>query len=182
MTILTTTRLRLEPFQDVHIPGLHALNSDERVTHYITGRPETWAETEGVVQRVKQRWQQWGFSWWAFMEHASGELVGAGCIQYLGRDPANPHEIGWRLRPDKWGQGYASEAANVMAGFAFGKVNAPLLCAVCHPGNVKSARVMQRLGMHFKGVETWYDHDTHVYEMTRAQWAARQLQMRPTPA
>ena len=173
MSVLNTARLRLEPFQDSHVAGLNALNSDPRVMHFITGQPETWAETEQMVQRVKARWLEWGFSWWSFIERDSGELIGAGCIQYLGRDSANPLEVGWRLKPTRWGQGYASEAARTMTDFAFGPAQGTLLCAVCHPGNLRSARVMQRLGMHFRGTERWYEQENFVYEISAQEWQAQ---------
>ncbi len=173
MTILTTDRLRLEPFDERHLEGLHAMNRLPEVMRFITGKPETLEQTRAAIEVVKGRWAQYGFSWWAFVERGTGRVIGAGCIQYLGRDPVNPHEIGWRLVPDKWGQGYASEAARAMAGWAFGSLGAPLLCAVCKPDNLDSARVMQRLGMRHRGEETWYDSAHAVYEMTRADWLAR---------
>jgi len=179
MTILTTDRLRLEPFDERHLDGLHAMNRLPEVMRFISGQPETLEQTRAAIDAVKERWAQYGFSWWAFVERGSGRVVGAGCIQYLGRDPANPHEIGWRLVPDKWGQGYASEAARTMAAWAFETLEAPLLCAVCKPANLNSARVMQPLGMRYRGEESWYDSPHAVYEMTRAEWLAR---MRPGTA
>lgn len=173
MTILTTDRLRLEPFDERHLDGLHAMNRLPEVMRFITGKPETLEQTRAAIEVVKGRWAQYGFSWWVFVERGTGRVIGAGCIQYLGRDPANPHEIGWRLVPDKWGRGYASEAARAMAGWAFDSLGAPLLCAVCKPDNLDSARVMQRLGMRYRGEETWYDSAHAVYEMTRADWLAR---------
>lgn len=173
MTILTTARLRLEPFADSHLDGLHAMNSDAEVMRYISGKPETREETAASIERVKARWAEWGYSWWSFFEIETGELIGAGCIQHLGRDKANPHEIGWRLRRDKWGKGYASEAAQAMAAHAFGPLQAPQLVAVCDPENADSAKVMQRLGMVYRGVERWYDFDCAVYGMTRSDWLAR---------
>ncbi len=173
MTILTTGRLRLEPFDDRHLDGLHAMNRLPEVMRFITGKPETLEQTRAAIETIKGRWAQYGFSWWAFVERGGERVIGAGCIQYLGRDPANPHEIGWRLVPDKWGQGYASEAARAMAGWAFETLDAPLLCAVCKPENRDSVRVMQRLGVRYRGEETWYDSPHAVYEMTRAEWLAR---------
>ena len=111
MTILTTERLRLEPFTDDHLDGLFALNTDPAVMRYITGRPDTRDETQAGIERVKAHWAEWGYSWWSFFDRATGEIIGSGCIQHLGRDKANPLEIGWRLRQTCWGQGYASEAA-----------------------------------------------------------------------
>lgn len=172
MTVLHTERLRLEPFADAHLEGLHELNRDPAVMRYISGRAETLDETRAAIERIRARWAEWGHSWWAFIAHDTDRLVGAGCIQHLGRDAANPLEIGWRLRPDCWGRGLASEAARAMAGFAFDTLAAPLLCAVCHPENTASARVMQRLGMRYRGVERWYDADNAVYEITRDAWYA----------
>jgi len=174
MTILTTERLRLEPIDEHHFDGLQAMNRLPEVMRFISGQPETPEQTRNMIALVKGRWAQYGFSWWAFIERASGRLVGAGCIQYLGRDPANPHEIGWRLVPDCWGKGLASEAARAMATFAFETLDAPTLVAVCLPENAASSRVMETLGMHCRGLETWYERPHAVFEMTRAQWEARQ--------
>ena len=172
MTILTTARLRLEPIDDRHFDGLQAMNRQPDVMRFISGEPETPDQTRAMIALVKERWAANGFSWWAFIDGGSGELVGAGCIQYLGRDPANPLEIGWRLVPGRWGQGLASEAARAMACWAFGTLEAPLLCAVRHPDNADSARVMERLGMRYRGMEEWYGKPLAVHEMTRDEWLA----------
>jgi RimJ/RimL family protein N-acetyltransferase len=172
MTILTTARLRLVPMADDHFDGLFAMNSDAEVMRYITGKPDTPEDTRAMIERVKARWVEWGYSWWSFFEIETGMIVGAGCIQHLGRDAANPLETGWRLRRDRWGQGYASEAAQAMAAFAFETLQAPLLTAVCDPLNTGSSHVMEKLGMHYRGIEHWYDTEVATYEMTAAQWQA----------
>ncbi|MDT9000639.1 GNAT family N-acetyltransferase [Paucibacter sp. APW11] len=170
MTILHTARLRLEPFTDSHLDGLNAMNSDPEVMRYLSGKPETREETQAVIERVKARWAELGYSWWSFFELASGELIGAGCVQHLGRDQANPLELGWRLRRDKWHQGFALEAAEAMATFAFNTLQAPRVQAVCKPDNAASAKVMTRLGMHYIGRQTWYDSEVAVYEIARGDW------------
>jgi RimJ/RimL family protein N-acetyltransferase len=172
MTILTTRRLRLEPICLEHYEGLRVLNADPAVQRYIAGRPETPEETAAMIERVQGRWKQFGYSWWSFIELETGELVGAGCIQHMGHDPANEHEIGWRLRPDRWGRGYATEAARRMAAFAFEDLKAPLLAAICHPENADSAKVMARLGMRYRGEEVWHQQTVSVYETTADAFAA----------
>lgn len=174
MTILNTARLRLEPIADQHFDGLQAMNRLPEVMRFISGAPETPEQTRAGIALIKERWAAHGFSWWAFIERDSGTLVGAGCIQYLGRDPANPLEIGWRLRPDRWGRGLASEAARAMAGWAFGTLGAPQLCAVCLPDNQDSARLMRRLGMRHRGLEEWYGRPHAVYVVTRSEWLERE--------
>jgi len=173
MTILTTDRLRLVPMADEHFEGLFAMNNDAEVMRYITGKPDTPEATWAMIERVKARWAEWGYSWWSFFEIETGMIVGAGCIQHLGRDAANPLETGWRLRRDRWGRGYASEAAEHMAAFAFETVHTPLLTAVCDPLNTGSSHVMKKLGMRYRGIEHWYDSDVATYEITAEEWRAR---------
>ena len=171
MTILLTGRLRLEPICTDHYAGLRVLNAAPLVQRFISGKPETPEETAAMIERVQGRWREFGYSWWSFIEIDSGELVGAGCIQHLGHDPANAHEIGWRLRPDRWGRGYAIEAARRMAAFAFDELGAPLLAAICNPQNLDSAKVMKRLGMGYRGEETWHAQTVSVYDMTATAFA-----------
>jgi RimJ/RimL family protein N-acetyltransferase len=173
MPILTTERLHLEPIDDRHLEGLRRLNSNADVMRYITGKPETLEQTVAFIARVKSCWTELGHSWWAFIDRASGQLVGAGCIQHIQRDVANPLEIGWRLQPDVWGKGYASEAARAMAGFAFDVLATPQLLSVCQQDNADSAKVMQKLGMRYRGIERWYNVDTLVYAIHRHEWEDR---------
>ncbi len=172
MTMLRTPRLRLEPLSQQHFAALHQLNRDPVVMRHITGRPDTPQDTQAMIDRVQARWAEFGYSWWAFMRQDDGELIGCGCIQHLNRDPAGPLETGWRLRQDAWGQGYASEAARHMVGWAFATLAPELICAVCRPENTPSSTVMERLGMQFTGTGRWYDMDCRRYDITAPQWAA----------
>ena len=172
MTVLATARLRLEPICPAHYAGLRVLNADPAVMRFISGCPETPEETTAMIERVQGRWREFGYSWWSFIEEETGELVGAGCIQHLGHDPANEHEIGWRLRPDRWGRGYATEAARRMAAFAFDDLGAPSLAAICHPDNADSAKVMRRLGMRYRGEEVWHAQTVSVYDISAQAFAA----------
>lgn len=172
---LETARLLLIPCSDEHLAGLNAVNSDPQVMRYLTGRPETLPETRSMIERVKTRWKQWGYSWWTIIERHSGEIVGAGCVQHLRRsgtepDAACPLEIGWRIRRDKWGQGLATEAARAMADFAFERLRTDELYAVCDPENGASAAVMLKLGMRYRGLQEWYERQVATYAITGEEW------------
>ena len=124
------------------------------------------------VERVKQRWIEFGYSWWSFIERDSGEIIGAGALQNLRHeattspDPSCPLEIGWRLRRDSWRKGLATEAERAIADFAFNTVHADQLYAVCHPDNTASANVMKRLGMQYVELQTWYGKNLATYQTT----------------
>jgi RimJ/RimL family protein N-acetyltransferase len=168
MTILHTERLRLEPITDRHYGGMRRMTADPEVMHFLNkGKPQTEEETRAGIERIKRRWEEWGYSWWALIETASGEMIGAACLQHLGTDAAQPFEIGWRLTRDSWGKGYASEAACAIVRHAFDTVGADEVLAVAHPDNAASIKVMQRLGMHYVGIETHYDMPCVVYRLLR---------------
>ena len=178
MTQLTTARLRLEPYVDAHLEALNAMNNDPEVYRFLSGEPETLAQTQAIIDRVKARWAEVGYSWWSLMDRESGELVGAACLQNLRREktplPDNdcPLEIGWRLRRDRWGRGLASEAAVAIVDFGFDVRGADELLAVCVPENTASSGVMTRLGMQARGLGRWYGRELATYGITRTQWRA----------
>ncbi len=183
MTVLHTLRLRLEPFAEVHLDGLHDMNSRPEVMRYISGKPETREQTVEAIARVRRCWAAWGTSWWAFIHLGSGRVAGAGCIQHLRREAvlpadleplrANPLEIGWRLHPDFWRQGLATEAAVRMAAFAFEDLAGEELLAVRDPDNVESSRVMDRLGMRYRGLEPWYGTTLATHVISRQDWMSK---------
>ncbi|MDL2357565.1 MAG: GNAT family N-acetyltransferase, partial [Pseudomonadota bacterium] len=83
MTSLSTARLRLEPITEAHVDGLYALNSDPAVMRYITGKPDTRADTLAMIERIASRRREFGPAWWAFIDRRSGDMIGAGAVQYL---------------------------------------------------------------------------------------------------
>lgn len=180
MTVLHTTRLRLEPLREHHLDGFHAMNRRPEVMRFISGQPETREQTAASIARVQRCWEAWGTSWWAFLALDTGHLVGAGAVQHLRREAAipgdleclrsNPLEIGWRLHPDAWHQGLATEAAVRMAAFAFETLAAAELLAVRHPDNLDSGRVMDRLGMRYRGLEVWYGKTLATHVLGRQDW------------
>lgn len=176
---LHTKRLDLVPCRPQHLEGLNRINSDPEIMRYITGVPESLEDTRAVIDRIAGRWRRFGYSWWSLIERASGDIVGIGCIQNLRRsgtepDASMPLEIGWRVRRDRWREGIAIEAALSMADFAFTRLQALELYAVCHPDNVASTAVMRKLGMERRGIEHWYEQDVMTYVMTRELWMTAQ--------
>jgi len=174
MAILTTSRLRLEPFKKSHFEELYYLNSDFTVMKYITGRSVTLEETIEHMDLVKKNWLNLGFSSWAIIEKETNEFIGTGGVQHIEFNPDNPLEVGWRLKPSKWKQGFASEAAQAMIEFMFDEIGINDLYALCHQENTASERVMQRVGMQYKGIAHWYKLDVQVYNMSRACYEGNQ--------
>ena len=88
-------------------------------------------------------------------------------------------EIGWHLRRDCWGQGFATEAAWTGLQYAFGELGLDEIIAVVAPGNLASAAVALRLGMEPHGqTDAWYGQLLDRFRMTRARFEGAEVQGR----
>ena len=146
--MLTTPRVLLRPWRESDLEPYAAINADPEVmAHY----PSTLdrARSDAGVARLSTHNEQHGFGLWAAELRADGSLLGFCGLQHV---PFEAHftpavEIGWRLRRDAWGHGYATEAARACVEHAFGVLGLDELLAMARPGNTPSLRVMERLGM-----------------------------------
>ena len=167
-TSVTTQRLRLEPFALEHASALNAINNEPAVMEFLSeGVPETMERTRESIGRVRDAWKALGYSWWAIIEMSSAQIIGAACAQHVARNPEAEIEIGWRLATSATGKGYATEAGKAAARYAFDFIGVDTVVAVAHPDNISSHKVMQRIGMTFRGIETHYDEDFTTYVLHR---------------
>ena len=65
-------------------------------------------------------------------------------------------EVGWHLRADRWGRGYATEAGRAALAYAFEILRLPEVLAVVYRENEPSLRVCRRLGMEHLGATDRY--------------------------
>lgn len=119
---------------------------------------------------------------WFIARKADGMLIGK-CGASRIETPTAPEElhgamqIGWTLRADCWGQGYASEAAAAVLAMAFAADEVDHVFAQTSESNVASWRLMQRIGMTRRADLDYADPDyppednpTMVWQLARADW------------
>ena len=146
--MLTTPRLILRPWRDSDLAPFAAQNADPLVMAYFE-RTLTRAETAAAITRYTDRLALDGFGMLAIERRADQAFIGlAGIQRVLYAAPFTPAvEIGWRLTPGAWGQGYATEAARAALQHGFLQHGLPEIVAIAVPANGKSLAVMERMGM-----------------------------------
>jgi len=91
-----------------------------------------------------------GHCFWIVERKADGAMLGF-CGPKVATLPGTAIdgeiEIGWRLREDAWGQGYAQEAARATLDWVWANLDVPRAIAITIPANLPSQKVMQRIGM-----------------------------------
>jgi RimJ/RimL family protein N-acetyltransferase len=179
---LWTDRLILRRWRDADRESFARMNRDAVVMEFFPALLSC-EESDAMVDRIETHFTERGFGLWVAELRETGEFTG-----YIGL--AVPRfaaaftpcvEIGWRLASGHWGRGLATEGARAVVDYAFGDLGLPELVSFTVPANLRSRRVMEKLGMtHDPGGD--FDHPSiaeshplrrHVlYRIRRDDWKA----------
>jgi RimJ/RimL family protein N-acetyltransferase len=125
-----------------------ALNADPVVMEYFpaTLSPE---QSRDELTRFDERFDERGYSLWAVEVPGAAAFVGFVGLNLTTWDaPFTPAvEVGWRLARAHWGRGYATEGARAAVRYGFDVVGLDEIVSFTTPANVRSWRVMERIGM-----------------------------------
>ena len=145
---LSTERLVLREWRDGDRAAFAAMNADPVVMEHFR-MPLGRAASDLLVDAILRGWAEHGYGLWAVERIADGRFLGfTGLSSPSFEAPFTPAvEVGWRLARDAWGQGYASEAALAALGFGFDVVGLDEIVSFTVPANLRSRRVMERIGM-----------------------------------
>lgn len=136
--VIESERLILRPIAPGDVELLVDLDSDPEVMRYLTGRPSTRREVEAVLgDRLDCRR--------IAAERVSGLFVG-----WFDLVPAedSSFDVGYRLRREWWGRGFATEGTMLLIDVAFTVLGARRVTAQTMAVNNRSRAVMERCGMH----------------------------------
>lgn len=145
---LRTERLILREWREGDLPLFAAMNSDPEVMRFM---PKLLSRDECAtrIQSIRDHFRVHGFGLWAVEVREVLPFVGfVGLNIPRFEAPFMPCvEIGWRLAREAWGQGFATEAARAAVAFGFDVLGLQEIVSYTVPENVRSRRVMERLGM-----------------------------------
>jgi RimJ/RimL family protein N-acetyltransferase len=161
---LETERLVLREIAAADLPSLEAVDADPEVMRYLG--------TDGTpsVTLVGAR------DHWAATVRATGEFLG-----WFGL-PASPgdaqvRELGYRLKREAWGHGYASEGAKALVRKAFADLGARRVVAFTMAVNTASRRVMENAGLTYvRTFHAEWDDPLPGSELGEVEYAAEKTQ------
>jgi RimJ/RimL family protein N-acetyltransferase len=155
---LRTERLWMRRWRPEDREPFAALNADPRVVEFLPG-PLTRAESDERAARIEAHFQEYGYGLWAVEVVGVAPFVGfVGLAVPRFDSPFMPCvEIGWRLAAEHWGRGYATEGARAALDFGFQRLSLDEIVSYTVPDNVRSRRVMEKIGMTHRSDED-FDH------------------------
>jgi RimJ/RimL family protein N-acetyltransferase len=158
MTIVTTERLILRRWRDSDREAFARMNADPRVMEFLPALLSR-EESDRMIDRIEKHFEEHGFGLCAVElreERSFVGFIGLWVPSFAARFMPCV-EIGWRLAAEYWGKGIATEGARAMVRHAFEDLGISELVSFTVPGNVRSRRVMEKIGMtHDPGED--FDH------------------------
>jgi len=146
MVILETDRLLLREFVPEDVDALSAIFTDPETMRYYPA-PLDRSEVTEWIKRNRRRYRETGYGLWAMLLKDSGEVVGDCGLTRQTVDEVDEIELGYHVRRDLWGRGYAPEAACACRDHGFDQLGADRLISLIRVGNLPSRRVAEKIGM-----------------------------------
>lgn len=140
-----TARLRFRTMDVGDLDEMAALLGDPAVMEFYPA-PKTRAETGRWIDWSRTNYREHGFGLWLVETH-DGEFLGDCGLTWQTVDGQAMLEIGYHVRRDRQGRGYATEAAAACRDLARDQALADRLVAIVHRDNAPSHRVAEKLGM-----------------------------------
>ncbi|MFB0611864.1 GNAT family N-acetyltransferase [Aurantiacibacter poecillastricola] len=179
-----TERLVLRDWRDEDWPEFDRLTNTPAVMRWLGGVADA-GTFGGARARVEGYRRDFGHTFWVLERkedggHLSGEMLGFCGLKRSnaeGQAVCGMVEVGWRLREDAWGHGYAKEAASASLDLGFERFGADTIIAITVAGNTASWGLMKRLGMTRREDLDFHDprwgpelNPSIIYAITAQQW------------
>jgi RimJ/RimL family protein N-acetyltransferase len=145
----STERLILRPPQPEDLESLFAIYGDPATHQFNPAGPLLeLRQAQTMLDRWLLHWAEKGFGQWAVATRETPACVigfgGLDARMYLETERLN---LGYRLGPKAWGQGYATELGRVALDFGFVELAVPEIFAVVRPDHGASIKVLEKIGM-----------------------------------
>lgn len=144
-------RIILNPLSESDLDLMDQMNQDLETMKFVGGVGTPRSRVEEFIQKQKDQFVRRGWGWMV-IESQQGEKLGFVFLQPCLR--LSEIELGYRISRDYWGQGYATESAQLLLSHALNKLALNPVVGAVDPLNVASERVLRRVGMQY-----WKDID-----------------------
>ena len=146
--IFTSDRLGFRNYREDDLESMFAVSGDPEVMEHFPFT-NTKEQTQGFIARMMKHFDEHQFCYFAVDRLDTMEMIGFIGLytqDYLeGKEPFV--DIGWRLAKSSWGVGFATEGSKACLQYAFDKLGMDTIYSVASTINVKSLRVMEKIGM-----------------------------------
>jgi RimJ/RimL family protein N-acetyltransferase len=164
---LETSRLLLRLMQPDDVAALFFIFADPKVMAAFRMPPFDRAQMTQWVQRNLNHQAAHGYGLFSVLLKANGLLIGDCGLELMEVEGTHVAELGYDFRSEYWNQGYATEAAQAVRGYALHQLQLPGLSSLIRVGNIPSRRVAEKIGMRCAGEIRRDGHQYWQYRLDR---------------
>ena len=176
--IFTSKRLGFRSWKDSDLDEFAKMNADQDVMEHFP-KPLTRKETQDFIVRLKAHCIKHKHCYFAVEILENQEFIGfIGLAYQTYRTDFTPAtDIGWRLKKEAWGNGFATEGAKRCLEYGFTTLNLKKVISTCTAQNKKSEHIMKKIGMSKLGAFNHPDlqdypeyEKCYLYKLTKSDW------------
>ncbi len=146
---LTGRAVTLREFRRDDAAAAFSVVGDEDVTRWLSfdarDRDSTQAMIDGALERAEITPRT---EYYLAVTLPDDELIG---FARLGLNGMQAAQLGYAIRRDLWGHGYATDATRTLVDFGFRQLGLHRISAAIGPDNEASIAMAKRLGMQYEG-------------------------------
>lgn len=174
---IETERLILRNVLPSDAGDMYRLDSNNDVHRYLGNRMNnSLDDAKKTVDYIMEQYQTNGIGRWAAIEKASGKFIGWSGLKLNDDLTMNGHQhfydVGYRLLPEFWGKGYATESSVAAMEYGFNVLNLDAIYGITHIENEASHRVLLKIGLNFVNNFKHEDEDFQLrwYELKKEHY------------
>ncbi|MEO6232183.1 MAG: GNAT family N-acetyltransferase [Ferruginibacter sp.] len=150
--IFETPRLIFRQFTIKDSRLILQLNSNPEVVKYVHEPVlENEEQAKNIITAIILPQYQNNLGRWAMHTKDGNEFIGWCGLKQLPKK--REIDLGYRLKQNFWGKGFATEAASHTLDHGFKKLNLSMITGKAHTDNLASLTILKKIGMKYKGEE-----------------------------
>jgi RimJ/RimL family protein N-acetyltransferase len=166
--VLETPRLILSRFTEHDALLILYLNSNPEIVKYVH-EPVLTTEEQArkiLVDTILPQYKN-NLGRWAIHLKTTNEFIGWCGLKY--RPELDEIDLGYRLKKDAWGKGYATEAAKYSLDHGLNYLKLTTITGRAHIENIASIKVLEKIGMQFTRKEVVDNCPVKTYTASKQQ-------------
>jgi ribosomal-protein-alanine N-acetyltransferase len=171
---IETERLILRELRETDVEDYFEMDSNPEVHRYLGNNPiKTLEQALENINNIRKQYIDNGIGRWATIEKSSGNFIGWSGLKYITEDwnnHINFFDVGYRLMPNYWGKGYATESSKAALEFGFNTLNLTEIIGTANEENHASRRVLEKCGLKFIEKFVWNNIKCDWLKITKREW------------
>ncbi|MBT8449917.1 MAG: GNAT family N-acetyltransferase [Gammaproteobacteria bacterium] len=172
-----TDNLLLRAFTEDDAPAFLKMISDPKVTRYTGQEIDPTTPLSEVIELMHIAplgdYKKFGYGRHAIVDKFSDAVIGFTGLKYL--EDLDKVDIGYRLLPEYWGRGLATESCWPMLSYGFEYLKLDSIIGIAMPENLASCRILAKIGLRFIDERDYEEFVVAYYELSKNEYLSDKL-------